>query len=140
MDLALLIHPAFAASAVLLVLTAYLLKARKRQYFQLHYAAGIAAFATSMVAFPLGLYFVLTSGGVSEFPTAILFHTVNFLVVISLIVLQGGLGLGMLLFGRKRDVFKSHKRLGKYVLAVFLLQGALGLIILYGILPFIFGP
>lgn len=140
MDLALLIHPAFAASAVLLVLTAYLLKARKRQYFRLHYAAGIGAFATSMVAFPLGLYFVLTSGGVSEFPTAILFHTVNFLVVIALIVLQGALGLGMLLFGRKRDVFKSHKRLGRYVLAVFLLQGALGLITLYGILPFIFGP
>jgi hypothetical protein len=139
MDLILLVHPALAASAVVLVTTAYLLKTRKRLYFRLHYAAGILAFCLAMVAFPLGFYFVLTTGGVSGFPEALIFHTVNFFAAVGLIVVQGGLGMGMLLFGRRRDVFLTHKRAARYVLVVFLLQGALGLLTLYGVLPIVFG-
>jgi hypothetical protein len=138
-DLTLLIHPVIAASAVLMVVTAYLLKTRKKLYFRLHYAAGIIAFSLAMVAFPLGLYEVLESGGPSLFPEAIVFHTVNFVVAIGLIVFQSALGMSMLLFGRARDNFRSHKRVAKYVLIVFLLQGALGLLTLYGILPYVFG-
>jgi hypothetical protein len=140
MDLALLIHPAIAASAVVSVVTAYLLKTRRKLYFRLHYVAGALAFSLSMVAFPLGLYFVLTSGGVSQFPVALVFHSVNFLVAVGLIVIQGGLGMAMLLFGRKRRAYVTHKRAARYVLAVFLLQGAFGFITLYGIAPFVFGP
>jgi hypothetical protein len=140
LDLSLLIHPAIAASAVVLVITAYLLKTSKRLYFRLHYGAGILAFALSMVAFPLGLYFVLISGGPSVFPGVIVFHTLNFFAAIGLIVIQGGLGMGMLLFGRRRGAYVSHKRMARYVLAVFVLQGGLGLATLFGILPFVFGP
>lgn len=140
MDFLLLVHPAIAAGAVVAVVAAYLLKTRKKLYFRLHYAAGILAFALSMVAFPLGLYLVLTSGGVTEFPEALVFHTVNFFAAVGLIVVQGGLGIGMLLLGRKRDVYRTHKKMAKYVLVIFLLQGVLGLLTLYGILPFIFGP
>jgi len=139
MDLTLLLHPAIAASAVVMVLTAYLLKTRKKLYFRLHYAAGVLAFALAMSAFPLGLYLVFINGGVSQFPEALTVHTVSFFGAIGLIVIQGALGMGMLLFGRKRDVYKTHKRMAKYVLAAFLLQGALGLLTLYGILPFVFG-
>ena len=139
MDLGLLIHPALAASAVVLVLATYLLKSRKRQYFRLHYVAGALAFGLSMAAFPLGLYFVASSGGVGVFPEAVVFHTVNLFFVVGVIVVQAGIGMGMLVFGRKRDAFRTHKRLARYVLAVFLLQGALGLLTLYGILPFVFG-
>jgi hypothetical protein len=116
---------------------AYLLKTRRKIYFRLHYAAGIGAFALSMVAFPLGLYIVLANGGVSQFPEAIIFHTVNFVVAVGLIVFQGFLGMSMLLFGRKRGDFLTHRRTAKYVLVVFLLQGALGLLTLYGILAFL---
>jgi hypothetical protein len=140
MDLVLLIHPAVAASAVVAVVTAYLLKTRKRLYFRLHYVAGILAFSLSMVAFPLGLYLVLTDGGVAVFPEALVFHTVNFFAAVGLVFVQGALGMGMLLFGRKREAFRAHKRMARYVLAVFLLQGALGVVTLYGILPFVFGP
>ena len=140
MDLTLLIHPVLATAAVLTVVAAYLLKTRKKLYFRLHYAVGILAFALSMVAFPLGFYLVLVSGGVSKFPESLVFHTVNFFAAIGLIFVEGALGLGMLLFGRKRDVYRTHKRMAKYALIVFLLQGALGLLTLYGILPFIFGP
>ncbi|MDA4115561.1 MAG: hypothetical protein OK442_03265 [Thaumarchaeota archaeon] len=139
MELSLLVHPAIAAGAVVSVLAAYLLKVRTKLYFRLHYAAGILAFALSMFAFPLGLFLVYTNGGVSVFPEALTFHTVSFFAAVGLIVVQGGLGMGMLLFGRKRDVYRTHKRMAKYVLIVFLLQGALGLLTLYGILPFIFG-
>lgn len=139
MDLTLLIHPVIAAGAVLAVVAAYLLKTRKKLYFRLHYAAGILAFALSMVAFPLGLYIVLTNGGISAFPEALIFHTVNFAVAVGLIVVQGALGMRMLLFGRERGDFRLHKRVAKYVVAIFLLQGALGLLTLYGILPFVFG-
>ncbi len=140
MDLTLLIHPAIAASAVVLVVAAYLLKTSRRLHFRLHYAAGILAFSLSMLAFPLGLYFVLINGGASVFPGVVVFHTVNFFAAIGLIVVQGGLGMGMLLFGRKRTAYVTHKRTAKYVLAVFLLQGVLGLATLSGILPFVFGP
>jgi len=139
MDLVLLIHPAIAAGAVLAVVAAYLLKTRKKLYFQLHYAAGILAFALSMVAFPLGLYIVLANGGVSLFPEVLIFHTVNFVVAVGLIVFQGALGMSMLLFGRDRGDFRAHKRVAKYVVVVFLLQGALGLLTLYGIIPYVFG-
>ena len=140
MDLALLIHPAIAAGAVVSVFAAYLLKTRKKLYFKLHYLAGILAFALSMVAFPVGMYFVLTSGGVEQFPESVVFHSVNFFAAVGLIVIQGGLGMGMLLFGRRRHVYATHRRAAKYVLVVFSLQGALGLLTLYGILPFVFGP
>jgi hypothetical protein len=139
LDLA-LIHPAMAAGAVLSVMVAYLLKTRRKVYFRLHYAAGIVAFSLAMVAFPLGLYFVLVNGGVSVFPGALVFHTVNFFAAVGLIVIQGGLGMGMLLFGRKRNAYATHRRTAKYVLSVFLLQGVLGLFTLYGILPFVFAP
>jgi hypothetical protein len=139
MDLILLIHPVIAALAVVMVVTAYLLKTRKKLYFRLHYAAGILAFSLTMIAFPLGLYLVLTGGGPSLFPEALVFHTVNFVAAVGLIVFQGALGMSMLLFGRARDDFRSHKRIAKYVLIVFLLQGALGLLTLYGILPYVFG-
>ena len=139
MELSLLVHPAIAVGAVVSVLAAYLLKTRKRLYFRLHYAAGILAFALSMTAFPIGLYLVFTNGGVSVFPEALTVHTLSFFAAAGLLVVQGGLGAGMLLFGRKRDVYRTHKRMAKYVLVVFLLQGALGLLTLYGILPFVFG-
>lgn len=139
LDLSLLIHPVLAAGAVISVIAAYLVKSRRKQYFRLHYVAGILAFGFSIVAFPLGLYFVLTSGGVSVFPEALVFHTVNVFLVVGLIVVQAGLGMGMLLFGRKRDAYRAHKRMAKYVLAVFLLQAVLGVVTLYGILPFVFG-
>ena len=139
MDFSLLIHPAIAASAVLMVVLAYLTKTRKKLHFRLHYPAGILAFLLSMIAFPLGLHFVLINGGVSQFPEALVFHSVNFVVAVGLIVFQGALGMSMLLFGRKRGDFRTHKRAAKYVLVVFLLQGALGLLTLYGILPFVFG-
>jgi heme A synthase len=139
MELSLLVHPAVAAGAVVSVLAAYLLKTRKKLYFRLHYAAGILAFALSITAFPVGLYLVYTNGGVSVFPEALTFHSLSFFAAIGLVVVQGGLGTGMLLFGRRRDVYRTHKRMAKYVLAVFLLQGALGLLTLYGILPSVFG-
>ena len=140
MDLALLIHPTIAAGAVLLVVTSYVLKTRKRLYFNAHYISGILAFSASMVAFPLGLYYVYANGGVTVFPAEVMFHTLNFFVAVGLIFVQGGLGTAMLLFGRKREAYRTHKRLARYVLAVFVLQAVLGLATLYGVLPFISGP
>lgn len=136
MDLSLLIHPAIAATAVLLVSTAYLLKKGKRLHFRLHYLAGILAFTLSMVAFPVGLYYVATLG-FSRFPFTLIFHSADFVLAIGLMLVQGGLGMSMLLFGRKRGIYAIHRRLSKYVVAVFLLQGSLGLLLLYGILPFV---
>jgi len=139
MDLTLLIHPALAISVVLLVATAYLLKTRRRLYFVAHYVAGILAFALVMTAFPLALYFVADAGGISLFPPALIVHTANFVLAISAIVVQGGLGMGMLLFGRRRGWYSTHRRIAKYVLAIFIAQGTLGLAVLYGIIPYVFG-
>jgi hypothetical protein len=139
LDLTLLIHPALAISVVLLVTTAYLLKTRRKLYFVAHYVAGILAFVLVMTAFPIGLYYVYIDGGMSVFPPAIIIHTANFVLAIAAMVVQGGLGLGMLLFGRKRGWYSTHRRIAKYVLAIFIAQGTLGLAVLYGIIPYVFG-
>lgn len=138
MDLSLLIHPTVAAGAVVSVVLAYALKKRRKQYFRLHYLAGGLAFGLSMVAFPIGLYYVFVSGGIAQFPESLVFHTIWFFAVAGLIVIQAGLGIGMILFGRRRDAYRTHKRMARYVLAAFVAQAALGLLTLYGILPFIF--
>jgi hypothetical protein len=134
----LIVHPTLAAAAVLFIITAYLLKTRRRQYFSAHYTAGILAFSMFVTAFPIGIYEVAESGGLSVFPTVLIFHFANFFVAASLIITQSALGASMLLFGRKRWLYAFHRRLSKYVLAVVLIQGALGLAVLIGILPYVF--
>jgi hypothetical protein len=140
MNLLLLIHPSIAITVVVLVVTAYFLKTGRRMYFVLHYVVGALAFVLIIVAFPIGLYYVAESGGLSVFPSALILHTANFVVAIGVILIQGGLGFGMLLFGRKRGWYKTHRRTAKYAVVVFLVQGTLGLAVLYGIIPFVFGP
>jgi hypothetical protein len=44
----------------------------------------------------------------------------------------------MLIFGRRRGLYAFHRRLSKYVLIVVLIQAALGLVVLIGILPYVF--
>jgi hypothetical protein len=132
----LLYHPAIAASVVVLVMTSYLLK-RKRQYFRAHYAAGILGFSLFLIAFPVGLDVVSISGGISVFPQQLYFHFANFFLAAALLTAQGALGMSMLLTHRHRRLYAMHKRLAKYVLGVFLLQGLLGLSVLVGILPYI---
>lgn len=140
MDLLLLIHPSIAIAVVVLVVTAYYLKTGRRMYFVLHYVVGALAFALVIVAFPIGLYYVAESGGLSVFPAALILHTANFVVAIGVIAIQGALGFGMLLFGRKRGWYRTHKRTAKYAVVILLVQGTLGLAVLYGIIPFVFGP
>lgn len=133
----LLVHPTLAAAAVLFIVSAYLLKTRKRQYFSAHYAAGVLGFSMFALAFPIAIYEVATTGGLSAYPAVLVFHFANFFVAASLIVTQTALGASMLLFGRRRWIYALHRRLSKYVLAIVLIQGALGLAVLIGILPYV---
>jgi hypothetical protein len=126
-----------ATAVVLLVITAYLLKTRKRHYFSAHYAVGVTAFAFFVMAFPIGIYEVGVSGGPQVFPAVLIFHFANFAIAAILITVQSALGISMLLIGRRRWLYALHRRLSKYVLAIFLLQGALGLALLVGILPYV---
>ena len=134
----LIVHPTLAAAAVLFIIAAYLLKTRRRQYFYAHYAAGILAFSMFVLAFPIGIYEVAKSGGDQVFPTVLIFHFANFFVAASLIITQSALGASMLIFGRRRGLYAFHRRLSKYVLIVVLIQAALGLVVLIGILPYVF--
>jgi hypothetical protein len=134
----LIVHPTLAAASVLFIIAAYLLKTRTRQYYSAHYAAGVLAFSMFAMAFPIGIYEVAQSGGESVFPAVLVFHYANFFVAASLIITQSALGASMLLFGRRRWLYAFHRRLSKYVLVVVLIQGALGLAVLIGILPYVF--
>jgi hypothetical protein len=134
----LIVHPIYAASTVLLITAAYLLKTRKRQYYVAHYTAGALAFSFFALAFPIGIDEVAKNGGLSVFPAVLLFHYANFFVAATLITTQSALGASMLLFGRRRWIYALHRRLSKYVLAIVLLQGALGIAVFVGILPYIF--
>jgi hypothetical protein len=133
----LIVHPLLAGVVVLMVISAYLLKTMKRHYFSAHYATGVLAFAFFIMAVPIGVYEVAETGGPSVYPEVLMFHLLNFGVAGTLIIVQCGLGAAMLLFGRRRRIYALHRLLSKYVLVVVLLQGALGLAVLAGILPYI---
>ena len=91
-----------------------------------------------VIAFPIGLYKVsISPGGEGGFPAALMFHYANFFLAISLVALQSALGMGMLLFGRQRGLYAIHRRLSKYVVPIVLIQGAIGLAVLIGILQYL---
>jgi hypothetical protein len=134
----LVIHPAIAAAAILLLIITYLLKVRTRQHYLAHYTAGVLTFAMFVVAFPIGLYEVsISPGGAGGFPATLMFHYANFFLAISLVALQSALGMGMLLFGRRRWLYAIHRRLSKYIVVVVLIQGAIGLAVFIGILQYL---
>ncbi len=129
------LHPSISIPSVLFVITAYLLKRRGRERFLAHYIAGTLAVSLTVIAFFIGGGVVghITHGIFSGIFTLI-FHFLVAFFVLSIVLVQGSMGMGMLLFGRTSKRISIHKRLSKWVLIVYLIQGALGLSILFTLL------
>jgi hypothetical protein len=127
-------HPVFSIPSVLLVVTAYLFKRWKKERFLAHYLAGTMAVSFSIIAALLGL-------GVVDHHASTFLFTVNFHLLIAIAVLvtvlvHGTFGMQMLLFGRTPRRISRHKKLAKWVLILYLVQGSLGLTILSALLIF----
>jgi plastocyanin len=138
-DPSLLIHPGIAIPANSLVLVAFLLKALRRKYYRAHYAVAMAAFTLTAVAIPIGINAVLLSNArFMTWPLTLIPHLGMATISAILLSVQSGLGITMLL--RKKShksslwLYRVHSRLGKFVAVAFVIQGLLGITVLYGIL------
>ena len=138
-DPSLLIHPSIAIPATSLVLVAFILKARRKKYYRAHYLVAMTAFILTAVAIPIGLRAVFLSyARFMIWPLTLIPHLGMATISAILISVQSGLGITMLL--RKKShksslgLYRVHSRLGKFVAAAFVIQGLLGITVLYGIL------
>jgi plastocyanin len=138
-DPSLFIHPSIAIPATSLVLLAFILKARKKKYYREHYAVAMAATILTAVAIPIGIRAVfLSNARFMTWPLTLIPHLGMATISVILISVQSGLGITMLLRKKSRKsslgLYRVHSRLGKFVAAAFVIQGLLGIIVLYGIL------
>ena len=138
-DPSLFIHPSIAIPATSLVLVAFVLKARRKKYYQAHYAVAMAAFILTAVAIPIGLRAVFLSyARFMTWPLTLIPHLGMATISAILISVQSGLGITMLLRKKSRKsslgLYRVHRGLGKFVAAAFVIQGLLGITVLYGIL------
>jgi len=138
-DPSLFIHPIIAIPATSLVIAAFVLKARRRKYYRAHYAVAMAGFILMAVAIPIGLKAVLLSyARFMIWPLTLIPHLGMATISAILISVQASLGIAMLMRKKSRKnsdgLYRVHSRLGKFVAAAFLIQGILGITVLYGIL------
>jgi plastocyanin len=138
-DPSLFIHPSIAIPATSLVLVAFVLKARRKKYYRAHYAVAMAGFILTAVAIPIGLRAVFLSyARFMTWPLTLIPHLGMATISAILISVQSGLGITMLLRKKSRKssigLYRVHSRLGKFVAAAFVIQGLLGITVLYGIL------
>jgi plastocyanin len=138
-DPGLFIHPSIAIPATSLVLVAFVLKAGRRKYYRAHYAVAMAGFILTAVAIPIGLRAVLLSyARFMTWPLTLIPHLSMATISAILISVQAGLGITMLLRKKSRKnslgLYRVHSRLGKFVAVAFVIQGLLGITVLYGIL------
>jgi hypothetical protein len=130
------VHPEFSIPAVLCVIAAYLFKRRGKERFLAHYIAGTAAVSFTVVAVLIafdvvGMY---PNHGADHFLFTLGFHAIDAIFVLILVLVQGYVGMSMILFGRTKNRIFNHKFLSKWVLIIYLIQGALGLSILISLL------
>jgi plastocyanin len=138
-DPSLFIHPSIAIPATSLVLLAFVLKARRKKYYREHYAVAMAAAILTSVAIPIGIRAVfLSNARFMTWPLTLIPHLGMATISVILISVQSGLGITMLLRKKSRKsslgLYRVHSRLGKFVAAAFVIQGLLGITVLYGIL------
>ena len=136
-DPGLFIHPSIAIPATSLVLVAFVLKARRRKYYRAHYAVAMAGVILTAVAIPIGLRAVLLSyARFMTWPLTLIPHLSMATISAILISVQAGLGITMFLRKKSRTLglYRVHSRLGKFVAVAFVIQGLLGITVLYGIL------
>ena len=96
-------------------------------------------FILTAVAIPIGLRAVLLSyARFMTWPLTLIPHLGMATISAILISVQSGLGITMLMRKKSRKsslgLYRVHSRLGKFVAAAFVIQGLLGITVLYGIL------
>lgn len=136
-DPLLLAYPIVAITAASPVLTAFTLKAREKKYYRTHYAVAITAFILTALAFFLGVNAFVTTSSANPFfawPATLPAHAAMSVISGLLLTVQATLGITMLLRNRPARLYRIHRRLGKFVATAFVIQGSLGLTVLYGII------
>jgi hypothetical protein len=127
------IHPILGLLAVTLILSAFALKAGRRKFRTVHYAAGLAAALAAGAALVVALWAVgrlaLEAGGLPVLPRLTTLHLSVALLGVALLVVQVGLGLAVrYVRGGPPRLLRFHRRNGRLLalLAVAILLLGLG--------------
>ena len=121
------IHPGVAVATLLLLSVTAWSKMRSRKYFRLHYVLASATVAAVLLTFGLAVYTVLRCDCNDDWPLSLVVHLPVALLLTGFVLGQATMGVGMLLFGRKRRLFRVHRLNARIVL------GLAGMVLLLGV-------
>ena len=103
------IHPAVAILTLLLLTTTALTKMRSKKYFRLHYTLALATVAGVIITLGLAVYTVVRCDCDDDWPVSFFIHLPLAFLLFLFILGQATMGVSMLLFGRKRRLFRAHR-------------------------------
>ena len=103
------IHPAAGLLTLLLLTATAWTKLRSKKYSRLHYALALVTVLAVIGTFALGLYTFARCDCDDYWPPTLPLHFVIVLLFMVFILGQRTMGVSMLLFGRKRSLFRMHR-------------------------------
>ena len=113
-----LIHPAVAASAILLLAATAWTKLGPKKYYRVHYGLAGATVTMMIVAIGLAIYTILRCDCLDDWPPTVFIHGFVALLFLLFLLGQATMGVSMLLFGRKPRLWRTHRRNAKILLGL----------------------
>ena len=112
------IHPAAGLLTLLLLTATAWTKLRSKKYSRLHYSLALVTVLAVIGTIALGLYTIARCDCNNDWPPTLPLHFVIVLLFMVFILGQGTMGVSMLLFGRKRRLFRMHRFNARIVLGL----------------------
>ena len=103
------IHPAAGLLTLLLLTATAWTKLRSKKYSRLHYALAPVTIMAAIGTTALGIYTIVRCDCDDDWPLTGFIHGGVVLLFAVFILSQGTMGVTMLLFGRKRRIFRIHR-------------------------------
>ena len=103
------IHPAVAVLTLLLLTATALSKMRAKKYFRLHYILALATVTGVIITLGLAVYTVARCDCPDDWPVSLFIHLPLAFLLFLFVLGQATMGGSMLLFGRKRRLFRVHR-------------------------------
>ena len=121
------IHPAVAILTLSLLTATAFTKMRSKKYFRLHYTLALTTVIGVTITFGLAVYTVVRCDCADDWPASFFVHLSLALLLMVFVLTQATMGVSMLLFGRKRRLFRAHQFNARIVLGTATLVLLLGL-------------
>ena len=112
------IHPAVAASAILLFAATAWTKLGPKKYYRVHYALAGSTVTMMIVAIGLGVYTIVRCDCSDDWPLTVFIHGFVAALFLLFLLAQATMGVTMLLFGRKPRLWRTHRRNAKILVGL----------------------